>query len=183
MNGYQFRDTIPMTSAQSSDYLMTDHTTDDGSSGGPDRGLLPQGGLVVSSKVRIPSSELRLTFARSSGPGGQHVNKVSTKAVLRWNVRESASIAEDVRQRFVETFPTRMTGSGEVVLSSDRFRSRKRNAGECVARLRGMLAQVLRPPRKRKATRPSRAAIERRLTAKRHHGEKKRRRRRPPELD
>jgi ribosome-associated protein len=124
----------------------------------------------------IPRPELEIRFVRSSGSGGQNVNKVNTKAVLRWNLRDSTMLPDDVRERFLARFGRRVSSSGELVLTSDRYRDQRRNVEDCLEKLRAMLASVWRPPRRRKPTRPSRAAKEQRLAAKRARGETKRRR-------
>jgi len=135
--------------------------------------------LVVSRSIQIPESEFDWQFARSSGPGGQHVNKTSTKAVLRWDVTHSPSLPEGVRARFLATYGTRVTLDGTLLLSSDQYRSQSRNIDDCMERLRTMLVAVLHPPKKRRATRPTRASKERRLTQKKQHGSKKKMRKRP----
>jgi ribosome-associated protein len=122
----------------------------------------------------IPLRELEIRFVRSSGAGGQNVNKVSTKVVLRWPVASSRSLARDVRERFLERFPTRITTVGDLVLTSDRYRDQGRNVADCLEKLRAMLAAVATAPRRRRPTRPSRAARERRLAEKRAQGERKR---------
>lgn len=134
--------------------------------------------LVIGRNIRIPGDELRFQFARSSGPGGQNVNKLSTKAVLRWRVRESPSLAEGVRERFCKRFRRRLTRDGELVLASQRYRSQRRNVADCLDKLQAMIAEVARPPRPRRPTRPGRQARERRLCSKRAVSEKKRLRRR-----
>ena len=88
--------------------------------------------LIVSPFVRIPFSELELSYARSSGPGGQNVNKVNSKAVLRWSVLKSPSLREDLRQRLLKRLSSRLTVEGEIVLSSDRFRDQTRNRDDCL---------------------------------------------------
>jgi ribosome-associated protein len=130
--------------------------------------------LVVNRRIRIPLRELRFQFARSSGAGGQNVNKVSTKAILRWPVTSSPSLPEDVRERFLERNRRRITRDGELVMSSQRFRDQGRNVADCLEKLRGMLLEVARAPRRRRATRPHAASRERRLAAKRHQAKKKR---------
>lgn len=133
--------------------------------------------LTVAPHLRIPLAEFQFTYVRSSGPGGQNVNKVNSKAVLRWNLAASPSVPEDVRQRFVEAYSSRLTGGGELVLSSDRFRDQRKNADDCLEKVRGLLAAVARPPKRRKKTKPSRSSKERRLESKRRDSAKKRDRR------
>jgi ribosome-associated protein len=129
----------------------------------------------------IPERELVFSFARSSGPGGQNVNKTETKATLRWDVSRSPSIPADVRARFVRNFATRITTDGELVISSQRHRDRLRNIDDCLEKLQSMLSQVAKPRAKRRPTRPSRGAVERRIVEKKRRGGAKRERRRPAE--
>ena len=135
--------------------------------------------LVVNNRLAIPLDEFRFTFVRSSGPGGQNVNKVASKAQLRWQVVESPSLPEDVRQRFLAKYGNRVNAGGELVLDSQRYRDAPRNQADCLEKLRRMLADVAKPPRRRKRTRPTRASVERRLMSKRQQSERKRRRRPP----
>jgi len=135
--------------------------------------------MIINSRIQIPEEELRFTFVRSSGPGGQNVNKVNTKAVLRWAVQTSRGLPEDVRGRFLEKFAQKVTGDGEVVIASQRFRDQRQNERDCLEKLREMLLAVAVPPKRRKRTRPTRASVARRRTQKRSHGQKKRERRRP----
>ena len=137
--------------------------------------------LVVNAQLQIPGNELHLSFARSAGPGGQNVNKVNSKAVLRWNVSSSPSLPDDVKYRFKQKFSQRINHLGEVVLASDRHRDQPRNIGECYEKLRQLILSVLVAPRARKPTRPSRGAVERRLQSKRHQSRRKQSRRFRPE--
>ncbi len=98
--------------------------------------------LIVNSRIRIPESELQWTFARSSGPGGQNVNKVSSKAVLRWHAAGSASLPKEVRERFLARFASRLTTTGELIISSQRYRDQPRNISDAQEKLRAMLASV-----------------------------------------
>jgi ribosome-associated protein len=129
------------------------------------------------SECAVPLGELAFSYARSGGAGGQNVNKVSSKAILRWPVRASTQLPADLRQRFLERFAHRLTGEGDLLIMSSRFRDRGRNVADCVERLRRMLTEVAAPPRPRKATRPTRSAAEARLAAKRLRSRKKQTRR------
>jgi ribosome-associated protein len=133
--------------------------------------------LTVTSQLRIPLKEFEFTFARSGGPGGQNVNKVNTKAWLRWRVTASPSLPEPVRQRLMALYRRRITTEGDLLLNSQRFRDAGRNAADCLEKLRGMLAQAAAPPRPRKATRPTRGSVKRRIEHKRRHSQKKQQRR------
>lgn len=136
---------------------------------------------VAELPFGIPERELDFSFARSSGPGGQNVNKTETKATLRWDVASSGALPADVRARFMRAFATRITNQGELVLSSQRHRDRLRNIDDCLEKLAAMLRQVATPRRKRRPTRPSRGAVERRITEKKRRSGAKRERRRPAE--
>jgi ribosome-associated protein len=127
--------------------------------------------------LSVPRNELSFTFSRSSGPGGQNVNKLNTKATLRWNVAASSSLPDGVRERFVTRYANRLTNEGELVLTSQRYRDQARNVADCLAKLETMLAAVARPPRRRKKTRPSRASKERRLAEKKLRSDRKQSRR------
>jgi ribosome-associated protein len=138
--------------------------------------------LRVNSRIAIPRSELRFSFVRSSGPGGQNVNKVSSKAVLRWTVTKSPAIPDDVRGRLLSRYFHRVNDRGELVLTSQRYRDQARNVDDCLEKLRLLVLAVAAPPRPRKKTRPSPARKEERLRQKRATAEKKERRR-PPARD
>lgn len=139
--------------------------------------------LIVDRRFRVPLREFAFQFVRSSGSGGQNVNKVSSKAILRWPVLQSPSIPDDVRARFAARFRRRLTQDGELVVTSQRFRDQKQNVADCLAKLKEMLREVARAPKPRRATRPSRAVEERRLAQKRQASEKKRRRRQVREVE
>jgi ribosome-associated protein len=132
--------------------------------------------LVVKPDLKIPLWEFEFSFARGSGPGGQNVNKVNSKAVLRWNIVKSGHIPDAVRARFLAKFPTRVTSEGFIVLASDRHRDQGRNVAECLERLRAMLLEAARPVKKRKKTKPTKGSREDRLSTKKKHGQKKKNR-------
>lgn len=135
------------------------------------------GGVDIDIGWTIPERDLEIRFSRSGGPGGQHVNKVSTKVELRLNLAQTVALSSGQKQRLVSTFPSHVTASGEFVVTSDRHRSQQLNQADAKQRLSEMIRAVRRPPRPRIATKPSLGAKKRRLESKRHRSEVKRRRR------
>jgi ribosome-associated protein len=135
--------------------------------------------IRINAQIAIPRSELRFSFVRSSGPGGQNVNKVASKAVLRWDVARSDSIPEQVRERFLTKFPRRINERGELVISSQRYRDQSRNVDDCLIKLREMVLAAARVPKARKRSKVPRAAREARLRQKRIVAAKKQQRKLP----
>jgi ribosome-associated protein len=135
------------------------------------------GGLEVAPDVVIDLDEITLTYVASSGPGGQNVNKVASKAVLRFDLAGSRSLPAELRARAARRLAARLTRGGEIVLTSSRHRDQPRNREAVLTRLRDLLAEAIRPPHVRKRTRPSRTAVQRRLDEKRRRSERKRERR------
>ena len=132
--------------------------------------------LRINSHLAIPRREIQFTFVRSSGPGGQNVNKVASKAVLRWPAAASPSIPDDVRGRLFAKCARQLNDRGELVLSSQRYRDQAKNIDDCLEKLRNLILAAARVPKKRKKTRVPKSAREARLTQKRATAEKKRRR-------
>jgi ribosome-associated protein len=122
-----------------------------------------------------------MSFSRSRGPGGQSVNKVSTRCELRVAIDAIEGLNERSRRRLERLAGRRLTVEGEIVLHADRFRSQRRNREDGLDRLKELVLRAVREPRPRVPTRPTRASVERRLTEKRRKGEVKERRKRPPE--
>lgn len=137
--------------------------------------------LVVSARLRVPLSELRFSFSRSSGPGGQNVNKVSTKATLRWAAMSSPSLDEELRARLATRLGHRLTSEGDLLITSQRFRDARRNRLDCLAKLSDILSQISHTPKTRKPTRPSRGSVQQRLRQKRRRSEHKQGRRVAPD--
>jgi ribosome-associated protein len=138
--------------------------------------------LRINAQIVVPGRELRFTFVRSSGPGGQNVNKVATKAVLRWSLRNSTALPDAVRGRLLAKAARQINDRGELILTSQRYRDQSRNVDDCLAKLRNLILAATKAPRARKKTRPTKASKEARLGAKRATSEKKRRRA-PPSAD
>lgn len=122
--------------------------------------------IPVTENITIAESELMFHYIRSTGPGGQNVNKVATAAQLRFDALASPSLPEEVRRRLRSIAGKRMTIVGEIVITAQRFRSQERNREDAIDRLVRMLRRAAEPPRPRTATRPTRAMVERRLDNK-----------------
>src|SRR5579884_1647476 len=104
----------------------------------------------ITPTLSVPDDELHWSYVRSGGPGGQNVNKVASKAVLRWDAAGSPSLPGDVKARLLAQQRGRITAAGELVLSSQRHRDQERNRQDCLDKLRAMLLQAATPPRPRK---------------------------------
>jgi ribosome-associated protein len=135
--------------------------------------------LVISPDLRIPLSELQYRASRSGGPGGQHVNTSSTRVEVTWDVAGSPSLSPEQRSRLLQQLATRLDTAGRLRLVSSGTRSQSRNKDDVIERLRSTVAAALVVRKKRKATRPSRAAKAARLEAKRKRAATKRQRRAP----
>ena len=132
--------------------------------------------LFVNTRLTIPAKELVVTAARSSGPGGQNVNKVNSKVTLRWNPDLCDGLPAGWKARFVARQAGRINRQGELVLHSDRHRDQSRNLSEVRQRLVELLLECQSAPKRRKPTRPTAGSRQRRLDSKRRRSEKKRNR-------
>jgi ribosome-associated protein len=135
--------------------------------------------LIVRRNLVIPAAELRESASRAGGPGGQHVNKTSTRVTLRWSVAESEALTDTQRRRLRERLASRLTRSGELVVHASARRSRARNREQARERLASLVRDGLRVRRTRVATKPGAAARTRRLDAKQRRGALKQGRGRP----
>jgi ribosome-associated protein len=135
--------------------------------------------LEVAPGWVVPAADLEFRFVRSSGPGGQNVNKVATKVELRLKLAATRALSPGQKQRLIAAHPSHVSLEGDFILTSDRFRSQPRNQRDAEERLAGMLLAIRMPPRRRVPTRPSRAAKARRVAEKRQRSEAKAQRRRP----
>ena len=133
--------------------------------------------LEVNSRIRIPPSEFEWTYVRSSGPGGQNVNKVNSKAVLRWSVAHSPSLPADVRERFLARYRSRITVEGDFIVASQRYRDQGRNVADVLEKLTALVAAVAVPAKKRRPTKPTRGSVRRRVETKQARSRTKKMRR------
>jgi ribosome-associated protein len=136
--------------------------------------------IRIDSRTSIDEGDLRESFIRASGPGGQNVNKVSTAVELRYDARGATTLPEDVRERLMKLAGSRLTLDGVIVLLAQRFRTQERNRADALERLVAMVRQAAVRPIKRIATRPTLGSKVRRLDAKKIASTTKSLRRRPP---
>jgi ribosome-associated protein len=139
--------------------------------------------LTISRTLSLPESELVERFLRADGPGGQHVNRTESAVELRFDVVNSPSLPEEIRARLLARRDRRLTAEGVLVIQGRRFRDQVRNRDDVRERLAEIIRGVLVPPKKRVATKPTRASKERRLVGKQQRGRIKQTRSRKPELE
>ena len=133
--------------------------------------------IRITKNIAIDESEIKYDFVRASGPGGQHVNRTATAVQLRFDVANSPSLPQGVRQRLVRLAGSQITAGGVLIIEASRFRSQHRNREDAIDRLVELIGRAAKKPRVRRKTKPTRAARERRLRAKRRRSELKRARR------
>lgn len=129
--------------------------------------------IYITEHIEIDENEITEDFIRASGPGGQNVNKVATAVQLRFNVRNSPSLPEDVKERLVKLAGKRMTEDGDLVLKAQRYRSQLKNREDALNRLIALIQKATEAPKVRRPKKMSRAAKARRLGEKRKRSEKK----------
>lgn len=139
--------------------------------------------IEITSDITIDESELQWDFVRSSGPGGQNVNKVATAVQLRFDVKHSPSLPPEVKHRLMRLAGRRMTQDGELIIDSRRHRRQERNRQDALERLIELIVKATHKPKKRHKTKPTTASKIKRLDGKRRHSNKKRLRQRVRDLD
>jgi ribosome-associated protein len=130
--------------------------------------------LPVNDSLSIPRNELDVRVSRASGAGGQHVNKTSSRVEIFWNIPASRALSEEQRTRLLDKLSARLTTDGSIRVVASDMRSQSRNRGLAEERLMELVRRALLVPRKRKPTKPTRAAKEARLQTKKRHSNKKR---------
>jgi ribosome-associated protein len=126
---------------------------------------------------RVPEQELEIRATRAGGPGGQHVNKASTRIEVVWDIAASPSLSDDQRARLLAKLEARLDRRGRLRVVAEEYRSQRRNLTTALTRVQALIEAALKVPKPRKRTRPSKAAIERRLATKRQRSARKRDRR------
>jgi ribosome-associated protein len=139
--------------------------------------------IPVTSKIALEEREIAEFFIRASGPGGQNVNKVASAVQLRFDVRHSPSLPEDVRGRLERLAGSRLTRDGIIVITAQRHRAQARNREDALARLLDLIRRAAHPPPKRRKTKPPAGARERRIESKKRRGGIKRLRQARPSFD
>jgi ribosome-associated protein len=133
--------------------------------------------IKITETLCIDEDDIQLNFIRSSGPGGQNINKVSTAVQLRFDAAQSDALSEEIRQRLIQIAGNKMTEDGVLVIKARRFRSQEKNRKDAIQRLVALIRKAAVKPKPRRKTKPSLAAKEKRLLNKKKRSEIKRRRR------
>ncbi len=139
--------------------------------------------IQINENIEIDESEIKFDFIRSSGPGGQNVNKVATAAQLRFNVPGSASLPENVRERLIKIAGKRLTTNGDLIITARHYRTQERNRKDALERLKKIIQNAAIEPKIRKRKKPSVMAKRKRIEEKRLQGEKKQQRRFIPPIE
>ena len=139
--------------------------------------------IQITPTIAVSESELQFEFIRASGPGGQNVNKVSSAVQLRFDVRHSPSLSDEVKERLAGIAGRKLTEDGVLIIQASRHRTQQANREDAVDRLVELIKQAAQPPKSRRRTKPTRASHQERLKDKRHRSKLKRLRQERPDND
>ncbi|GAA4422955.1 alternative ribosome rescue aminoacyl-tRNA hydrolase ArfB [Bremerella cremea] len=129
--------------------------------------------FVISPSIEIPWSELQFSYSRSSGPGGQHVNKTNTKATLKWDIHQTEALSPAIKIRFEKNWGARINKEGVLVITSEDSREQRSNMEACLAKLKQMIILSAKRPKVRVPTKPSRSSVLKNQEKKRQHSQRK----------
>lgn len=129
--------------------------------------------IQITANIAVNEAEIKLTFINSPGPGGQNVNKLATAVQLRFNVLNSPSLPEGMRQRLIGLLGKKLTSQGDLIIKANRYRTQERNKKDVLNRFVALINRAAIIPRKRRKTRPTLASVQQRLNSKKVHAAKK----------
>ncbi len=139
--------------------------------------------IEINSSLQLDDSEITMEFIRSSGPGGQNINKVATAVQLRFELRKSTSLSIDVKDRLAKLAGRRLTDDGILIIEAKRFRTQEKNRSDALLRLVALIQKAVEPPKPRHATRPTLASKTERIQSKKLRGKLKETRQNPGNWD